>query len=119
MLQRRSDQLAVAHRAIVSLRVRVVRVPGDGASPGRHPSLPSTAALADKIAPLTAAESTVLGLVAKGWSNKMIAQHLTVTEQTIGKHLEHIFGKLGVHTRTAAADWLWRQDRHSPLATYR
>jgi DNA-binding NarL/FixJ family response regulator len=44
----------------------------------------------------------VLSLVREGLTNAEIAQHLVVSTTTIRKHLENIFGKLGVHTRTAA-----------------
>jgi DNA-binding NarL/FixJ family response regulator len=45
----------------------------------------------------------VLVLVADGRSNEEIAGLLTVSTRTVKKHLESIYGKLGVHTRTAAA----------------
>ena len=41
-------------------------------------------------------------LVAKGASNREIANQLYVTEATVKSHLIHIFGKLGVSDRTAA-----------------
>jgi DNA-binding CsgD family transcriptional regulator len=51
---------------------------------------------------LTEREWDVLRCVASGRTNKEIAEVLDVTPTTVGKHLEHIFEKLGVHTRTAA-----------------
>jgi DNA-binding NarL/FixJ family response regulator len=44
----------------------------------------------------------VLSLVREGLTNAEIAQRLFVSTTTVRKHLENIFGKLGVHTRTAA-----------------
>lgn len=52
---------------------------------------------------LTAREIEVLGLVADGKTNGEIARALWLSPGTVRKHLENIFAKLGVHTRTAAA----------------
>ena len=51
---------------------------------------------------LTPREVEVLSLVREGLTNAEIAQRLFVSTTTVRKHLENIFGKLGVHTRTAA-----------------
>jgi DNA-binding NarL/FixJ family response regulator len=47
-------------------------------------------------------ESEVLSLVAEGLSNQQIAQRLFLSQATVKSHLVHIFGKLGVDSRTAA-----------------
>lgn len=52
---------------------------------------------------LTRRESEVLAWVAEGKTNAEIASILGARRRTIGKHLERIFQKLGVETRTAAA----------------
>jgi DNA-binding NarL/FixJ family response regulator len=52
---------------------------------------------------LTAREVEVLRLVASGRSNAEIAAALVISEHTVARHLQNIFGKLGVSTRTAAA----------------
>lgn len=52
---------------------------------------------------LTKRESEVLYWATKGKTNKDIADILLASPRTINKHLEHIFVKLGVETRTAAA----------------
>jgi DNA-binding NarL/FixJ family response regulator len=52
---------------------------------------------------LTAREIEVLRLVASGRSNSEIAAALFISEHTVARHLQNIFGKLGVSTRTAAA----------------
>jgi DNA-binding CsgD family transcriptional regulator len=55
---------------------------------------------------LTEREAEVLGWVGNGKTNDEIAAVLHVSPHTVRKHLENIFGKLGVHTRTAAtARW--------------
>jgi DNA-binding NarL/FixJ family response regulator len=44
----------------------------------------------------------VLGLIAQGMTNKMIARKLGLAEGTVKSHLVQIFKVLGVHNRTAA-----------------
>jgi DNA-binding CsgD family transcriptional regulator len=51
---------------------------------------------------LTKREWQVLRLVARGKTNREIAGLLSLSPGTIRKHLENVFRKLGVHTRTAA-----------------
>jgi DNA-binding CsgD family transcriptional regulator len=51
---------------------------------------------------LTSRERDVLAWVARGKTNVEVAQILWVTPSTVRKHLENIYAKLDVHTRTAA-----------------
>jgi|YNPNPStandDraft_1061719.scaffolds.fasta_scaffold02272_11 Response regulator containing a CheY-like receiver domain and an HTH DNA-binding domain len=51
---------------------------------------------------LTAREREVLELLAKGMTNKEIAEALVITPNTVKRHLKAIFEKLDVHTRSAA-----------------
>lgn len=51
---------------------------------------------------LTAREREVLGWVATGKTNRDIAVILGASRRTIEKHLERVYEKLGVETRTAA-----------------
>jgi len=51
---------------------------------------------------LTRRELEVLGLVAKGWSNRRIADDLHLSENTVKNHLRNVCEKLGAHTRTEA-----------------
>ena len=69
---------------------------GAAAEPGT-----STQRLQD--AALTPRETEVLGWLAKGKTNRDIAQILGLSPRTVNKHLEHVFEKLGVETRAAAA----------------
>lgn len=55
---------------------------------------------------LTPREREILDLVAKGETNAQIAARLWLSAGTVRRHLENIFAKLGVHTRTAAAAYV-------------
>jgi two-component system, NarL family, response regulator DevR len=52
---------------------------------------------------LTEREREVLALVAKGYTNKQIAEALYVTEKTARNHVSHILDKLGLARRSEAA----------------
>jgi DNA-binding CsgD family transcriptional regulator len=52
---------------------------------------------------LTRREVEVLVLLARGLSNKAIAAELVVSPKTVGRHIEHIYGKIGCSTRAAAS----------------
>lgn len=56
---------------------------------------------------LSVRESQVLALVALGQTNAEIALALSVSPGTVKRHLEHVYAKLDVHTRTAAAAAAW------------
>jgi DNA-binding CsgD family transcriptional regulator len=51
---------------------------------------------------LSARELEVLRHVAAGKTNRQIAEELVVSEHTVARHLQNIFSKLGVSSRTAA-----------------
>ncbi len=53
--------------------------------------------------PLSERELEVLRLVAAGLSNRDIAQELVLATGTVRKHINNIFGKLNVRSRTQAA----------------
>jgi DNA-binding NarL/FixJ family response regulator len=52
---------------------------------------------------LTRREVEVLRLLARGLSNKAIAEQLVVSPKTIGTHVEHIYAKIGASSRTQAS----------------
>jgi ATP/maltotriose-dependent transcriptional regulator MalT len=62
----------------------------DGAEPPRHRT------------PLTERECEVLRQVAAGKTNREIATALSISEHTVGRHLQNIFTKLGISSRAAA-----------------
>jgi DNA-binding NarL/FixJ family response regulator len=51
---------------------------------------------------LTTREVQVLRLVAAGKSNRAIAAELAISEHTVARHLQNIFAKLDVPSRSAA-----------------
>ena len=51
---------------------------------------------------LTPREMEVLGAIADGLTNKMIARRLDISLHTVKFHVESVFRKLGVRTRTEA-----------------
>ena len=52
---------------------------------------------------LTPAEISVLRLIAAGNANKQIADHLSITEETVKGRVKNILSKLGANDRTHAA----------------
>jgi DNA-binding NarL/FixJ family response regulator len=58
---------------------------------------------------LTRREAEVLRLVAAGKRNRDVAEELLLSERTIATHLDHIYTKLAVSTRTAAAVYALRR----------
>ena len=60
------------------------------------------------VAGLTARETEVLGLLVRGLSNAQIAERLTISKRTAGAHIEHIYAKIGVSARGAAAMYAMR-----------
>ena len=80
-----------AERARVELR----RISGRAATPGS----------------LTPAEERVAALVAEGKTNREVAAALFLSDRTVEGHLSHIFGKLGVRSRTELARVAHRSDQ--------
>lgn len=62
-------------------------------------------------ASLTPRETEVLSWIAKGKTNRDVAEILGMSPRTVNKHLEHVFEKLGVETRAAAAALATRELR--------
>jgi ATP/maltotriose-dependent transcriptional regulator MalT len=58
--------------------------------------------------PLTERERQVLRLIATGLPNKAIAKRLGISEKTVSRHLENIFVKLDVSSRSAATAYAVR-----------
>jgi DNA-binding NarL/FixJ family response regulator len=56
---------------------------------------------------LTGREVEVLRLVASGRTNRDIAAELVLSEHTVARHVQNIFTKLGLRSRTAAAAYAY------------
>jgi DNA-binding NarL/FixJ family response regulator len=59
---------------------------------------------------LTTREIEVLALVAQGKTNRAIATELCISEKTVATHLNHIFTKLGLTSRSAATAYAYKHD---------
>jgi DNA-binding NarL/FixJ family response regulator len=69
-------------------------------APAAHIPPAATATATDQ---LTGRESEVVAHVRQGFTNKEIARQLGIQEDTVKKHLQAVFGKLGVHRRALVA----------------
>lgn len=87
--------LSVRHAGAVGLGERMLLMRLQAAS-DVPPTRLSTASL-------TPRETEVLSWIAKGKTNRDVGEILGMSPRTVNKHLEHVFEKLGVETRAAAA----------------
>jgi HD-GYP domain-containing protein (c-di-GMP phosphodiesterase class II) len=83
--------------------VRAGQLDGDAvtavlSAAGHH----TTPARRDRIAGLSEREIEVLRLIARGLSNRQMAQQLSISEKTVGTHIMHIYEKIGCSTRSVA-----------------
>jgi len=73
----------------------------------QHLNRPAEASRA--VETLTARETEVLGLVARGLSNQMIADRLVLSERTVRSHVSSVLSKLNLESRTQAALYALRE----------
>lgn len=59
---------------------------------------------------LTERELEVLRLVAAGKTNRDVAAELVISQHTVARHMQNIFAKLGVSSRTAASAFAFAHD---------
>jgi non-specific serine/threonine protein kinase len=71
------------------------------ASPGAGPTGPRPGGVTER-------EAEVLRLLVEGKTNQEIAAALVISDKTVKRHLDNIFAKLGVSSRTAAATYAVR-----------
>jgi DNA-binding CsgD family transcriptional regulator len=60
---------------------------------------------------LSPSERRVAELVAEGRTNREIASALFLSERTVASHLTHVYGKLGIRSRTELARHLAQVER--------
>jgi DNA-binding NarL/FixJ family response regulator len=65
---------------------------------------------------LTPREVEVLCVLARGRTNRVIAEELFISEKTVASHVSHIFTKLGVTSRAAATAYAYDHDLVSPTS---
>ena len=102
--------LARAYRALGDLESAARELDVADATFAELGAVPDRAAVATLRAParrlpggLTGREVDVLACLARGRTNRQIAEALTISEKTVERHLTNIFTKLDVTSRTAAA----------------
>jgi DNA-binding CsgD family transcriptional regulator len=98
------DDAASELRAALSTFEELGAAP-DAAAVARHLERPGTLP-----AGLTAREAEVLRLVAAGKSNREIATALVISEHTVARHMQNMFVKLRVSSRSAATAFAFEHD---------
>ncbi len=84
----------------------------------KDPARPGEAAWADptrlgsarSASPLTAREHEIVVLIARGLSNRQIADELVISPATAARHVANILSKLGFTSRTQVASWAARHE---------
>ena len=66
--------------------------------PGTPPPLPGSRTV-DRRHPCTDREREIVDLLRRGMTNKQIAHQLGIVEETVKKHLQHVYDKFGVRRR--------------------
>jgi len=77
---------------------------------GAAPDLARISAKAGQSHGLSDRELEVLRLVASGRSNREIASTLVISEHTVARHLQNIYAKLGLSSRTAATAFAFEHE---------
>ncbi len=109
---RRNTSAQRPHFGLRSMRERVEQVGGAftlTSKPGEGTSIKACFPLPAQATTLTTREREVLRLLVEGASNRMIAERLSVSIETVKSHMHHIMQKLGVKDRTQAAVLAARQ----------
>jgi predicted ATPase/DNA-binding CsgD family transcriptional regulator len=73
------------------------------------PAAADQPASSDQPSVLTARELEIAKLIARGLSNRAIAEELVISPATAARHVANILGKLGVNSRAQVAAWTVRQ----------
>jgi DNA-binding CsgD family transcriptional regulator len=84
-------------------------VPGDAPAPPVDIQAPSGPSPVRPLPPLTPRESEVARLIARGLTNRQIADELVTSERTVHSHVYRLLGKLGFASRAQVAAWVVSQ----------
>jgi DNA-binding CsgD family transcriptional regulator len=104
------EPFTAAHSSAVALGARPLAAAIEQAARRARLSVGATASAEPQLAGsdndfgITAREFEVLELLARGWTNKQIAESLFISEKTARVHVSHLLTKLAVPTRGAAVD---------------
>jgi len=82
-------------------------IPAGGPSVPSHPATTQAPAYPDG---LTAREVEVLRLIAQGWTDAQIAEHLVISPRTVNRHTTSLYSKLNVSSRAAATRYAIEHD---------
>ena len=86
-----------------------LRAWGAAAAAAAAPGSAAATARAALHDPLSARETEVLSLMARGMSNKLIARELDLSPHTVKRHVAHVLDKLDLASRSQAAAWYHAQ----------
>jgi DNA-binding NarL/FixJ family response regulator len=89
---------AVAAKVVASLRGT-----SQGSAPAAPPATRTAAQARDRLTDLTEREIEVLRLIARGATNREIAETLIISEGTVKNHISNILSRLQLRDRTQAA----------------
>jgi len=67
---------------------------------------------------LTRREMTIISCLSQGWRNREIAQHLSITEQTVKNHLRSVYDKVGVSDRLELVLYAIHQQMELPSISH-
>ncbi len=79
---------------------------GNGLAPGGAQNAQNAQNGSRPRANLTGRERQIMTLLARGLSNRAIAEELFISEATAARHIANIFGKLGVRSRAQVISWM-------------
>lgn len=103
--------MSVAEAVEEALAGQASSVPLPPVPPERRPEMPGHAD------GLTRREREVAGLIARGYSDRQIAEALTITVGTVGVHVHRILDKLGLRSRWQVADWMTKDSAPETVVT--